>query len=230
MKTGVLFIHGFTGGPFEVRPLINYVRSKTDWLISVPTLPGHGVKLELRKASANTWLMEAELAIRKMAQQVDRVIVVGFSMGGLIAMYLALRYKVDKLVLLSAAAKYISPRILLGDLGILLTESIRKKYPPNTFYHLYDYKLTHTPFRATLEFLRIVKTVEPYYERIQAPVCIVQGMKDGIVPFTAAEHLYKKIGSEKKVFIKSPFGKHHICYSNDCDNWFHEVLAFMQEN
>lgn len=230
MKTGVLFIHGFTGGTFEVRPFVNYVRSKTDWLISVPTLPGHGVKLELGKASASTWLMEAELAIRKLAQQVDRVIVVGFSMGGLIAMYLALRYKIDKLVLLSAAAKYISPRILLADIGIMLAESIRKKYPPNTFYHLYDYKLTHTPFRATLEFLRIVKTVKPYYERIQTPVCIVQGMKDGIVPFSSAVHLYEKLGSEKKVFIKSAFGKHHICYSDDCDKWFGKALRFMQEN
>ena len=57
-------------------------------------------------------MMEAELAIRKLQTEVDRVIVVGFSMGGLIAMYLALRYPIDKLVLLSAAAKYISPRNL----------------------------------------------------------------------------------------------------------------------
>ena len=97
-------------------------------------------------------------------RRVDRVIVVGFSMGGLIAMYLSLRYPVDKLVLLSAAAKYISPRVLLDDVRIMLTESITKKYTPNTFYHLYNYKLTHTPLRATFEFLRIVKMVEPYYQ------------------------------------------------------------------
>ena len=34
--------------------------------------------------------MEAELALKKLQKEVDRVIVVGFSMGGLIAMYLAL--------------------------------------------------------------------------------------------------------------------------------------------
>ena len=58
-------------------------------------------------------MMEAELAMRRLQKEVDRVIVVGFSMGGLIAMYLSLRYPVDKLVLLSAAAKYISPRFFL---------------------------------------------------------------------------------------------------------------------
>ncbi|HJF34085.1 MAG TPA: alpha/beta fold hydrolase [Sporosarcina psychrophila] len=230
MKTGVLFIHGFTGGPFEVRPLVNFLKRETDWQISLPTLPGHGLPLDLGKVSADSWLMEAELALKKLQKEVDRVIVVGFSMGGLIAMYLALRYKFDKLVLLSAAAKYISPRILLKEMGTMLAKPIKAKYPPNTFYHLYEYKLTHTPLRATFEFLRIVRIIEPYYGLITTPVCIVQGEKDGIVPFTTAEHLMKTLGSEKKEFIKSPLGKHHICYSDDCDNWFNEVLRFMQED
>ncbi len=230
MKTGVLFIHGFTGGPFEVRPLVNFLKMKTNWQLSIPTLPGHGITLNLGKVSADSWLMEAELALKKLQKEVDCVIVVGFSMGGLIAMYLALRYKIDKLVLLSAAAKYISPRILLKELRIMLVKPLRKKYPPNSFYHLYEYKLTHTPLRAAFEFLRIVKIVEPYYGLIHTPVCIVQGKNDGIVPFSSAEHLFKKLGSEKKEFIKSPLGKHHICYSDDCDNWFNEVLRFMRED
>ena len=198
MKTGVLFIHGFTGGTFEVQPLINYLRTRTDWLIAVRPCRDMASQLDLRKGSANSWMMEAELAIRKLQRKVDRVIVVGFSMGGLIAMYLSLRYRVDKLVLLSAAAKYISPRHLLKMSDVMLAESITKKYPPNTFYHLYDYKLTHTPLRATFEFLRIVKMVEPYYNQINTPVCLVQGMKDDIVPFSSAEHFTKRLAPKKR--------------------------------
>ena len=230
MKTGVLFIHGFTGGPLEVRPLVNFLKMKTNWQLAIPTLPGHGITLNLEKGSADSWLMEAELALKRLQKEVDRVIVVGFSMGGLIAMYLALRYKIDKLVLLSAAAKYISPRILLKEMRIMLAKPLLSKYPPNTFYHLYEYKIAHTPLRAIFEFLRIVRIVKPYYGLINTPVCIVQGEKDGIVPFSTAEHLLKKLGSEKKEFIKSPVGKHHICYSDDCDNWFNEVLRFMRED
>ncbi|WP_421102166.1 alpha/beta hydrolase [Sporosarcina psychrophila] len=230
MKTGVLFIHGFTGGPFEVRPLVNFLKMKTNWQLAIPTLTGHGITLNLEKGSAASWLMEAELALKRLQKEVDRVIVVGFSMGGLIAMYLGLRHKIDKLVLLSAAARYISPRILLKEMRIMLAKPLMKKYPPNTFYHLYEYKLAHTPLRAVFEFLRIVSIVKPYYGLIKTPVCIVQGEKDGIVPFTTAEHLLKKLGSEKKEFIKSPVGKHHICYSDDCDNWFNEVLRFMRED
>lgn len=229
MKTGVLFIHGFTGGPFEVRPFMTYLQERTDWIVSVPVLPGHEFPLDLKAASAESWLMEAELALKRLRKEADRVLLVGFSMGGLIALYLALRYPVEKLVLLSAAAKYISPRFLLQDAAIMLTESVTKTYPPNTFYHLYDYKLRHTPFHATREFLRLVKIVEPYYGNITAPVCVVQGKKDGIVPFAAADYLLKSLGSEKKQLIVSEEGKHHICYSDDCQEWFGKVYAFMRE-
>ena len=90
--------------------------------------------------------MEAELAMRKLQGEVDRVIVVGFSMGGLIAMYLSLRYPIDKLILFKCSSKiyksaYPSRRCEKSR----WRESITKKYPPNTFYHLYNYKLTHTP-------------------------------------------------------------------------------------
>ncbi len=228
MKTGVLIIHGFTGGHYEVRPLVEFLKIRTDWQISVPILPGHGAKPDLSQVTADSWLMAAELGIRQLQKEVDRIIVVGFSMGGLIAMYLGLRYKIDKLILLSAAAKYISPWILLKDLGILLAEPV-KKYPPNTFYHLYNYKLRYTPLHATREFLRIVKLVEPYYSKIEMPVCLVQGKEDGIVPYETARYLYEQLGSKKKKFITSIAGKHHICYSEDCYEWFEVVLEFMNE-
>lgn len=230
MKTGVLFLHGFTGGMFEVRPFIQYVEQRTDWITSVPILPGHDFPVDLSKVSAENWMMEAELALNRLRKETDRIIIVGFSMGGIIALYLALRYKVEKLVLLSAAAKYISPRILLADSAVLLTESVRKKYPPKTFYHLYEYKLRHTPIKAAKEFVRVVKMVEPYYGYITTPVCIVQGKKDGIVPFSTGEHLLRSLGSTQKQLIVSENGKHHICYSDDCDEWFPKVYEFMKKD
>lgn len=117
MKTGVLCLHGFTGGPYEVKPYVDYLEVNTDWKIVVPTLPGHGETLELKNLTAETWMMAAEQALRLLQKEVDRVFVVGFSMGGIIAIYLALRYKIERLVLLSAAAKYINPTQLLHDIG-----------------------------------------------------------------------------------------------------------------
>jgi len=228
MKTGMLCIHGFTGGPYEVQPFVEFIEMKTDWVVKTPTLPGHGPTLSLKNAKAETWMMEAEQALRLLQKEVDRVVIVGFSMGGLIALYLALRYKIDQIVLLSAAAKYISGGQLLDDVKEIMTDALQGSLSKNTFYHLYEYKLTHTPLKATIEFLRIVKMVEPYYGLITTPVCIVQGQKDGIVPFGTAEYLYEQLGSDEKLLVISEGGKHHICYSNDCEDWFNEVFSFLQ--
>lgn len=230
MKTGVLCIHGFTGGPFEVQPFADYIEKETDWIVKIPTLPGHGETLDLKNRSAETWMMEAELALRELKKQAERVFIVGFSMGGLIAMYLAMRYKIDRLVLLSAAVKYISPVQLLEEIQSVAWDAVKGRLAENAFYHLYEYKLTKTPLRSTFEFLRVVKMVEPYYKLIDVPVFIVQGKKDGIVPVSAAEFIYENIGSKEKYLIHSESGRHLICYSDDCEDWFKEVMGFLQRS
>lgn len=229
-KTGVLCIHGFTGGPYEIQPFVQYIEEKTDWVVEIPTLPGHGPTLSLNEFTAENWMMKAEQTLRLMIKQVERIVIVGFSMGGLIALYLAQRYKIDRIVLLSAAAKYVSFGQLFKDIKGVFWDSIRGKLSTNALYHLYEYKLTHTPILATIEFLRIVKMVAPHYESVTTPVCIVQGKKDGIVPFTSAQHLYDHLGSVEKQLIISEDGKHLVCYSADCEEWFEKVLSFLQKD
>lgn len=220
-------IHGFTGGPFEVQPFADYIEEKTDWIVKIPKLPGHGESLNLKNKSAESWMMAAEQALKELKKQVDQVVIVGFSMGGLIAMYLAMRYKIEKLVLLSAAVKYVSARQMLEEVRIATADAVKGRLAQNPLFHLYEYKVLNTPISSAFEFLRVVKMVEPYYDKLTLPVCIVQGKKDGIVPVTAAEHIYNQLGSVQKEIYHSQNGAHLICYSDDRDLWFAHVLAFM---
>lgn len=229
MKTGVLGIHGFTGGPYELQPFVDYLDAHTDWNIVVPTLPGHGETLELRHLTAESWMMAAEQSLRQLQKEVDRVIIVGFSMGGIIAMYLANRYPIHKLVLLSAAAKYVYPAQLLQDIKDMAKEAILGKIEDNPLYKRYGYKVKETPIPATFEFIRLVRIVQPYYGQIKIPVYIVQGKKDGIVPYATAQFIYDEIGSLKKEIVYSESGKHHICYSDDCKDWFNTALIFLRQ-
>lgn len=229
MKTGVLCIHGFTGGPYELQPFVDYLEVHTEWKVVVPILPGHGEILSLKNLSAEDWMMAAEQTLRQLQKEVDRVFVVGFSMGGIIAIYLALRYKIEKIVLLSAAAKYIHPTQLIQDIREIAKEALTGKLEDKSLLQLYSAKLKDTPIHAALEFVRLVKMVEPYYSQINTPVCLVQGKKDGIVPFTTAPFLFNHISSKKKELIYSEMGKHHICYSEDCNDWFEKTLSFLNE-
>jgi len=229
LSVGVLCIHGFSGGPYEVEPFTTYLRVHTDWVIAEPTLSGHGEELHMSGFKAKHWLMDAELAFRSLVKKVDEVIVVGFSMGGIIALYLAKRYKVKKLVLLSAAAKYVSPKQLVKDFKMLATEAYHHNLTNNELYLRYHQKFNNVPLASTVEFMKLVRMVEPYYRHIQIPVYIVQGKLDGIVPYHTAQFLFDELASTDKVLYFSDNGKHHICFEEDCSEWFPQVLMFLKD-
>ncbi|GLC89407.1 alpha/beta hydrolase [Lysinibacillus piscis] len=228
MSVGVLCIHGFSGGPYEVEPFTAYLREHTDWLIEEPTLSGHGDELHMEGFTAKHWLMDAELAYRALAKKVDEIMVIGFSMGGIIALYLAKRYKVKKLVLLSAAAKYISPKQLVKDFTMLATEAYHRNLMNNELFLRYRHKFNHVPLAATIEFMKLVRMVQPYYKDICIPVFIVQGKMDGIVPYRTAQFLYDTLTTADKNLYFSDNGKHHICHSEGCEKWFPQVFHFLQ--
>lgn len=228
MKTGVLCIHGFSGGPYEVKPFADFLQVTTQWYVVVPTLPGHGEVLAMRGHTHAHWLMCAELAYRELAKKVDRVIVVGFSMGGLIAMYLARRYRVHKLVLLSAALKYANPRQLTKDIRDMAHHLRKRTLKQHELYTRYANKLRNVPMQSTFEFMKLVALVKPFYKTITTPTFIVQGKEDGIVPHEAAILLYETMRCTQKRLYMSKSGKHHICYSADCDEWFQQVYDFLQ--
>lgn len=230
MTIGVLMLHGFSGGPYEIEPLAKYLEENTNWILEKPTFTGHGEaeSLSLKGYKAEHWLMDAEIAYRNLAKKVDEIYVVGFSMGGIIALYLATRYKVKKLVLLSAAAKYIAPSQLLKDLRLMAEDAIHGQLKENELFRRYEYKIKNVPVGSTVQFMKIVRQVEPYIHLINVPAYIVQGQLDGIVPYATAQNLHEKLPSKDKHLYLSPNGKHHICYSNDCDLWFPEILSFLQ--
>src|SRR5690625_5520130 len=76
---GCLIIHGYTGGPYEVKPLIEYLQTNTDWKLSVPILPGHGEELSLEGISYDKWLEAAEKEMIKLMEECEILYVIGFS-------------------------------------------------------------------------------------------------------------------------------------------------------
>ncbi|RKJ64207.1 alpha/beta fold hydrolase [Butyricicoccus sp. 1XD8-22] len=230
MTKGILMLHGFTGGPYEVRPLANFIRNETEWIVETPTFCGHGETLSLKGYKAEHWLLDAEVAYRKLARKCDEVIVVGFSMGGMIALYLATKYKVEKLVLLSPAAKYIAPVQLLKDIRQIIKDAINGHLKDNELFKRYESKINNVPVSSAVQFMRIVKMVTPYISKINVPTYLIQGRCDGIVPYTTAQYLYDQLPCSEKYIFFSQNGKHHICYSDDCDIWFPGILKFLQED
>src|SRR5699024_12671925 len=114
---GCMLIHGYTGGPYELAPLTNYLKENTNFIVVVPTLPGHGKNLALDDVSHEDWLNTAEETFLQLRKKVNRIYLIGFSMGGMIASYFAAKYNVNKLVILAIAGK----SLLINHIGLELS-------------------------------------------------------------------------------------------------------------
>jgi carboxylesterase len=225
---GCLLIHGFTGGPYEVEPLAEYLSEKTEWEIIVPTLPGHGETLSLKGIKHAEWIEHPEEELKHLISTCDSVYVIGFSMGGLIASYLSVKYNVDKLVLLSAAAYYLNFKQLTKDIGNLIKEGLQGKILENELYNRYKYKVSNTPFLSAYEFKKVVRVARPILKNVRIPTFIAQGENDGIVPPRSAKYIYETISSEEKNLYFSSKAAHLICHSEDNHELFGEIYHFLQ--
>ncbi|MDZ5474590.1 alpha/beta fold hydrolase [Bacillus sp. 31A1R] len=226
---GCLCIHGFTGSPSEVEPLVDYLKHQTNWQIVVPTLPGHGELLNLKGISYNQWIEHAENELKKLLASCEKVFVIGFSMGGLIASYLAVHYPIDKLILLSAAAYYVNPKQLALDVSGMLKDASRGKLLENELFLRYKKKIKETPLTATIQFRKLVANIRPILEKVNIPTLIAQGECDGVVPPKSAQFLYNSISTMNKRLLYFKESKHLICHCDERERLFKEVYTFLND-
>ncbi|WP_430788664.1 alpha/beta hydrolase [Virgibacillus flavescens] len=224
-----LIIHGYTGGPYEIEPLSDFLKEETDWHIEVPTLPGHGRKLALKNVSHKKWINAAENSLKQLLDKYDEVYLIGFSMGGMIASYLAAKYKVDKLVLLASSRKYLSLKQIILDVNQVVVDGVKGNIKKNKLYIHYRKKIGGVPFKANIEFLKLVKFTKPYLKEIDSSVLIAQGQKDGMVPYKTAYFLDKEISSKVKEVVFFERSRHLICLGDDKDTLNKMIYDFLSK-
>src|SRR5690625_1871160 len=214
---GCLIIHGFTGGPYEVEPLTNYLKEKTNWQIEVPVLSGHGTELDLEHVNYEEWLSDAVEALITLKETCETIYVIGFSMGGMIAAYLAANYQIDRLVLLSTARRYLSFRHLSTYIRYGIEAMFKDELKESPLYKHYKYKFDVVPLTANIEFMKLVNKTKAYLKHVTTPVFIAQGQKDALVPAKTPYYLHDEISSEDKEVVFFERSNHLICLGNDQD-------------
>lgn len=88
-KTTILLVHGFRGSPFSLRPLGEQLAER-GFAVDLPRLPGHGTTWrDMLPTRYDDWRAHVEARARALAALSDRVIMVGLSMGGTLALDVA---------------------------------------------------------------------------------------------------------------------------------------------
>ena len=99
LKKAVLIIHGFAGGTYDEEYLANYLELK-GFDVYTFTLPGHD-RMLFNKITKEDWIESARIHLEMLINnKYKQIYVIGHSMGGILASYLAANYKeVKKIVL-----------------------------------------------------------------------------------------------------------------------------------
>jgi carboxylesterase len=208
----VLVLHGLGGGRFEVAPLIAALE-RAGSRVSAPVLPGHEVLGAVMPASSwLDWAQAAETSFDALAALGRPVVVVGFSTGGTLALLLATRRPVARLVLLAPflAIRYsglipVHPSSYLRPIARFLPDLPRRSPPardPQARRLLRPVVRFRTfSLRATVSALDLIDRVRPLVPEIRTPTLILQGRLDTVVEPVGASWLVEHLGSTHKQLL-----------------------------
>jgi carboxylesterase len=189
MQVGILLLHGFAGSRAEVAPLYEQL-VKSGYIVSAPVLAGHeSTRKALSKARHTDWINSARKAATELKKQCENLIVIGFSMGGLIAVNLSFEIDFESMVLINCPVFYWNIRLIIKNL-----------FGDFIFYvKRYFYASVEKPFRSLLEFLKLLNRTKPLFSNIGSPVFIFQAMDDDTVHSKSARFIYDRLNCEKHI-------------------------------
>ena len=96
-----LLVHGFPGTPAEMRPLGTVLRD-AGWTVHGLMLPGLGADIaSLEQRAGRDWSDAVRQALAGLQQHYSPVLLVGYSMGGALAVHAAQQLRPSGLVLLA---------------------------------------------------------------------------------------------------------------------------------
>ncbi len=200
-RQAALMLHGFMGTPAEMRPLAGHL-NQAGWTVEGLLLPGFGNQLDtLFERSYRDWVDAAASALSRLQERHQPVVLIGYSLGGAIALNVAAEQPPDALVLLA-------PFWRLGNtLHYVIWQIVRRFFPnPRPFRKanfsedrlsefiggiVPDLDLSDPQVQDTLKELRVPsrfgqqivitgRSAGKAATRFDRPTLIVQGVQDEV--------------------------------------------------
>jgi carboxylesterase len=201
-RVGVLILHGFTSHVSCVSDL-RFPVEEMGLPYRVPILRGHGGEwTDLRGVKASDWYEDAENALLDLLEECRKVIVVGLSMGGLVALDLAAQHrkKVVGVITLAAALRFQDP---LAFASPVLSKLVPSWPGPKSFHDKALEKQRNRnypkfPTAAFVELYKYSKHVENRLSFVSANALVIHSRKDQIIKPCAAEIIHDRIGSKAR--------------------------------
>jgi len=235
-----LALHGLGGGPYEIGPLIDALEA--DGIrVEAPILPGHESLGPIMPASTwGEWAAASEASFDALASVGGPVVVIGFSTGGTLALRLATRRPVARMVLLAPflAIRY-SGLIPFGPASYLrlaakLMPDLPRRRPAVRDPLMRRWASSHDRFltfnlQATISALELIDEVKSLVSAITTPTLIIQGKLDTVVEPSHARWLHRQLGATTKTLVSLPRSDHLVALDRDRHRAIAATLQFVRD-
>lgn len=210
-QVGCLLIHGFTSTPGEMR-LIGEALAQAGFTTNGILLAGHGTRPEdLLDISYEDWIESAQQGISQLKKYCKTIVVIGHSMGGLLALQMAARNKIDGVVTIAAALKPTNSRVNLAWLYKYFktyTSLPTQESPAEWGRYLLHYP--YFPVSAAAELRKLAVHTKSILPQITTKALIIQTRDDQTVRPESAEIIARKISSLQKECLWFDEGTHNV--------------------
>ncbi len=236
----VVAFHGFGGTVAEIRPALD-VAARAGFAVDAALLPGHGARVEaLQDLTFDDWLAAARERTRTAVALHGRAVLLGFSLGSLLALELASEdlEGVEGVVVLGNAltlAAHTSIPLGIADrLGIPMPDVYLVKprsgdlVDPAAMGDLLSYD--RHPLRSSLEVYRAGPRVKRVVGRIACPALVLHGRRDHVCSWHNATWLADRLREglcpdvSLRVFERSA---HVLACDGERDAVAAEITAFL---
>ena len=177
MKTIVIGMHGFGTNrskefiPLKLKCIKENIEFKTFDLFD----------LSDNDSDYHKWIYKADKVVRKYIDNNYNVILVGFSMGGVIASFLATYLNISQLILISPAFYVIDT-----DSNINMYNKIKDMDNHNKIKYINKDKPS---IKYLANFINLISKLRQSIILVKCPITLIYGTKDEIVPNKSINHI-----------------------------------------
>jgi carboxylesterase len=234
----VVAFHGFGGTAAELAPLLESV-ADAGYAVDGALLPGHGTRVEdLQEQTFDTWLASCRARLRAATDRHGRVVLLGFSLGSLLAMQLASE-RPEGLAGLVVLGNAVTLKPLMGvpfglwtRLGRPVPDAYLLKPRPGDLADASAMPSLVTydrhPLRAAYQVYLAGPRVQAAVPRIACPTLVMHGRRDMVCSWKNATWVADHVGTPEvsvRLFERSA---HVLCCDYEREAVARETLWFLR--
>ena len=223
-EIGVLLAHGFEASPHEVRELAKYLADRNVTVYAV-RLKGHGTDIkELDNAKWQDWYQDYQNGYDELFKRTKKIVAVGHSLGGALALHLAEQKNVSGVVSLAAPVGLQDKRTEYAWLIKYFKRYEARNITDEEKKYYYD-RYSAAGVEQLVKFIDFYKKD---LSKINEPILIIQLGNDTMIDPGSADYIYENVkSSSKRIIIINATG--HGLFDGEYKNKvYEEVYNFVK--